>query len=92
MAKALHVYITDKGADTISVEHVFYADTEDEANKIRLAHLAGCSNYALAEAEGRVDEAIEDIAEHERPHPDDFEDDDEETIDVHGTVIDDDEP
>jgi hypothetical protein len=64
MAVAIHVYIRDKeNPEKISVEHVFYADTEAEADKIRLAHLAGCSNYARAEVDDRVAELTDDDCE-----------------------------
>lgn len=70
MAKALHVYIKDRGAadtDPISVEHVFYGRTEAEVDKKRAAHLAGCSNFTAAESEGRVEDCLENIAADDVP-------------------------
>ena len=87
MAVAIHVYIRDKeNPENISVEHVFYADTEAEADKIRLAHLAGCENYAKAEVDDRVAELTESIDESELPDAEEiFEDDDDELEIVPGT-------
>lgn len=70
MAVAIHVYIQTKGGGDeapIAVEHVFYGRTEAEADKVRLAHLAGCENYALAEAENRTAEDIETIPDVDVP-------------------------
>jgi hypothetical protein len=68
MAVAIHVYIRDKeNPQNISVEHVFYGATEEQADKIRLAHLAGCSNYANAEVQDRVAELTESIDDCELP-------------------------
>jgi len=67
---AIHVYIKPKDAgddDPIAVEHVFYAKDEAEADKLRLAHLAGCDYYALAEAEGRTAESTEELSDAEAP-------------------------
>lgn len=78
MAVAIHVYIRPKGAGDdapIQVEHVFYGPTEEEADKIRLEHLAGCENFALAEAEDRVAEEIETVPDHELVTWDDVADD-----------------
>ena len=64
MAVAIHVGIRDKDAaddDPISVEHVFYAATEEEAEKKCLAHLAGCENFAKAEADGRTAVVVEEL-------------------------------
>jgi hypothetical protein len=81
MAVALHVYIRDKEhPDRVSVEHVFYAPTEALADKIRLAHLAGCENYAKAEVDDRVAELIESIDDAELPDTEElFEEDRDET-------------
>lgn len=93
MAKAIHIYIRDKEADTISVEHVFYGHTEQQADKVRQNHLAGCSNYALAEQQQRVFECVEEIPAETIPSPEDFEDEDdeeeeiEEVIDVEGDEV-----
>jgi hypothetical protein len=70
VAKALHVYIKDRGAadtDPISVEHVFYGRTEAEVDKKRAAHLAGCSNFTAAESEGRVEDFLEKISADQVP-------------------------
>lgn len=88
MAVAIHVYIRDKGAaetDPISVEHVFYGATEEEADKKRLAHLAGCENFALAEAENRIEETVEEIDDDEAPTWETVSAD--ETIDVEGAEV-----
>jgi hypothetical protein len=63
MAVAIHVGIRDKDAADdapISVEHVFYGRDEADADKKRLAHLAGCENFAKAEADGRVRIVVEE--------------------------------
>ena len=76
MAVAIHVGIRDKNAadnDPISVEHVFYAATEEEAEKKRLAHLAGCENFAKAEADGRVRIVVEEVHNRNVPTFADFE-------------------
>jgi len=89
MAVALHVFIRDKGAaesDDISVEHVFYGRDEAEADAKRVAHLAGCENYALADVEGRTAEMLEDIPDSEVPTWDDVEEDDE-PIEVEGGQV-----
>ena len=88
MAIAIHVYIKPKGAADdapIQVEHIFYAATEEEADKIRLAHLAGCENFALAEAEDRVAEDVEDLNDRDVPTWDEVADD---AIDVDGEEVD----
>jgi len=98
MAVALHVYIRDKGAketDPVSVEHVFYGRTAAEVDAKRTAHLAGCSNFAQAEADKRTEDVYEDITDSEMPTWEDVmsddEEDDEETIDVEGAEADDEE-
>ena len=87
MAVAIHVYIRDKEhPERISVEHVFYGSTEAEADKIRLAHLAGCENYAKAEVQDRVAELTESIDDDELPDTEaifeETEDDDPETGEI----------
>lgn len=80
MAVAIHVYIRPKGGDEnspVQVEHIFYGRDEDEADKIRLAHLAGCENFALAEAEGRTYEDVEDVPDVDVPTTGDFDDEGE---------------
>lgn len=67
MANAIHVYIQDKQTKQIAVEHIFYGRTEDEAERARLAHLAGCENYAAAEVDGRTIEFGEPIRDIELP-------------------------
>ena len=70
MSVAIHVYIRDSGAsasDPISVEHVFYGRDEADADAKRLAHLAGCENFAKAEAEDRTEEMVEELGGHEVP-------------------------
>jgi hypothetical protein len=70
MAVAIHVFIKSKGAsddDFIGVEHVFYGRDEAEADKIRLAHLAGCENFAAAEADNRTAEDLEDVEDRDVP-------------------------
>lgn len=77
MAVAIHVYIRPKGAADdapVQVEHIFYGRDEAEADKIRLAHLAGCENFALAEAEGRTFEDVEELPDHDVPNTADFDD------------------
>lgn len=73
MAVAIHVYISDKDGNFSGVEHVFYAETEEQADKIRLAHLAGCENYGRAEATERAFETIEEIDEADIPTPEVYE-------------------
>jgi hypothetical protein len=70
MAKAIHVFIKPKGAADdamLPVEHIFYGRTEAEADKVRLAHMAACEIFALAEAEDRTSEEIEDLADEDVP-------------------------
>ncbi len=75
MATALHVYLRDKREECIAVELVFYGEDEAEADRRRLAHLAGCEAYAAAEADGRAFEELEDVDSADLPCPEDFEDD-----------------
>lgn len=94
MPVALHVYIREKNAkatDPILVEHVFYAATEELADAKRLAHLAGCEYYALAEAEGRTMESLEEISSVEIPTWEDVTEEDDEPIEVEGGPIEGDE-
>ncbi len=74
MAVALHVYIRDPQEDCIAAELIFYGEDEAEADRRRLAHLAGCEAYAAAETKGRVFEEVEDIDSTDVPCPEDFED------------------
>jgi hypothetical protein len=76
MAVAVHVYIFEKNGAFSGVEHVFYGRTEAEADRIRLAHMAGCENYGKAEATDRVVEDVEDIEDEDIPSGDDFISDD----------------
>ena len=93
MPVAIHVYIRDKGAvetDPISVEHVFYGRDDADAERKRTAHLAGCENFAKAEADGRTEDAYEEISEAEIPTwAIVSEDDEEEVIEVEGHEVDD---
>lgn len=80
MAIAIHVYIRPKGAADdapVQVEHIFYGRDEAEADKIRLAHLAGCENFALAEAEGRTFEDVEELPDVDVPNTSDFDGEEE---------------
>ena len=97
MPVAIHVYIRDKGAaetDPISVEHVFYGRDEADAETKRTAHLAGCENFAKAEADKRVEDRVETIPDHMVPTwalvtaDDEGEEDDEEVIEVEGHEVD----
>ena len=81
MAYSIHVCIKDRNAETISAELVFYGRTEAEADKVRLTYLACCSEYARAEVDGRAIEAAEELPDHERPRPEDFAEEDEDTED-----------
>ena len=91
MAVALHVYIRDEHDPLkIPVEHVFYGATEAEADQIRLAHLAGCENYAKAEVDDRVAELTESIDDSELPDAEEiFDGEDEEGIDEGDDLADD---
>lgn len=92
MATALHVYIRDKGAAEdapISVEHVFYGRDDADAEAKRTAHLAGCENFARAEADGRTMDAYEEIPDADVPTWGVVaEEDEEEVIDVEGAEVD----
>ena len=75
MPTALHVLVVPKGGGKVTVEHVFYAETDEEAQKAYDAHAAGCEFLTPAIAENRVEEELEDIDEEDWP---DFADDEPE--------------
>jgi hypothetical protein len=65
MSVALHVYLKPEGAkdtDPVEVELIFYAATEAEADKRRLAFMGQCAAYSLAEGKGLAVEQLEDDA------------------------------
>ena len=76
MAYALHVHIVKPGGGLSPVEHVFYAETEEETESIFEAHAAGCEFLGPAVAEERVIEELETGVG--IPTEDDFDDDEDE--------------
>ncbi len=83
MAYALYVDVIPEGGGKISVQHVFYGETEEECDENWKAHAAGCKFLTAAIAEGRIGEEIEPLdddewPEYEDPATETEEDDDEE--------------
>lgn len=76
MPVALHSWIVEKDG-AIRVRHTFFAETEEEADRLLKQHAAGCSHFGPANAAGETVEVVEDIDE--LPSEDtleDFEEDD----------------
>lgn len=79
MAFALTVDVIPEGGGRISVQHVFYGETEKECQENFEAHAKGCEFLTPAIKEDRVSEEIEEIDEDEWPeYADPAEEDDEE--------------
>jgi len=62
MAVALHSWIIEKDG-SLKVRHSFYAETEEEAERMLKQHAAGCGHFGPANAEERTIEIIEEIDE-----------------------------
>lgn len=84
MPFALHSWIVEKDS-SIKVRHTFFAETEEEADRLLKEHAAGCSHFGPATAAGETIEIVEEIDElPDSDNLDDFEgfepeDDEEET-------------
>lgn len=71
MAIALHSFkIDDDGR--VRVEHIFYAETEEEAEEMMVAHGGGCKAFGPALEHGNTTEIVEHIDE--LPTPDTLDD------------------
>ncbi len=81
MAVALHIFVVPKDNPRVKVEHVFYGDTEAEAQETFKAHAAGCEFLGPAITEKRVEEEVEDIDDADWPEFFDEDGDDEEDED-----------
>lgn len=76
MAFELWSYIVDPGDGTIKMAHVFYGETEKEAETYRDEHLSHCKYMQSAEHGEGKGEIIEELVETEElPSPEDFEED-----------------
>jgi hypothetical protein len=71
MAVALHSYKVDSDGE-IRVRHTFYADTEEEADRLLEQHAEGCRAFGPAFEQGDTIELIEDIDEDEVPDADEL--------------------
>lgn len=61
MGVALHSYKVDTDG-RIRVRHTFYAETEAEAEQLKLMHAGGCKAYGPAvKAEETIDEVVHDV-------------------------------
>lgn len=67
MAYKLTVDVIPAGGGKISVQHVFYARTEHEAEQVFRAHAQGCEFLGPAIAEDRINSEIEEIDKDEWP-------------------------
>jgi hypothetical protein len=60
MPVALHSFkIDDDGK--VRVEHIFYAETEEEAEEMLAAHAGGCRAFGPAVEHGNTAEIVEEI-------------------------------
>jgi hypothetical protein len=73
MAVALHSYKVDADGE-IRVRHTFYADTEEEADRLLEQHAAGCKAFGPAFEEGDTIELIEDIDAEDLPDAEELRD------------------
>jgi len=62
MPVALHSYIVEKDG-AVRVRHTFYADTEEEADRLLKQHAGGCSHFGPATTAGETIEIVEEIDE-----------------------------
>lgn len=62
MAIALHAYKVDEDG-RITVQHIFYGETEDEADAGFQAHVKICPKFGPAEKEGRIISFYQEIDE-----------------------------
>lgn len=67
MAYALYVDVVPEGGGRISVTHVFYGETEEEARENFEAHAKGCRFLTPAIEQGRIEEELEEIDEDDWP-------------------------
>jgi hypothetical protein len=76
MPVALHSWIVEKDGG-IRVRHTFFADTEEEADRLLKQHATGCAHFGPATAAGETIEVVEDIDElPDAESLEDFEEDD----------------
>ena len=78
MPVALHSWIVEKDGE-IRVRHTFFAETEEEAERLLKQHATGCSHFGPATAAGETIEVVEDIDE--LPDAETLEDFEEEELD-----------
>jgi hypothetical protein len=62
MPVALHSWIVEKDGG-VRVRHTFFADTEEEADRLLKQHAGGCAHFGPADAAGETIEIVEDIDE-----------------------------
>jgi hypothetical protein len=62
MPVALHSWIVEKDGK-ILVRHTFFAETEEDADKLLKQHAGGCAHFGPADAAGETIEIVEDIDE-----------------------------
>jgi hypothetical protein len=62
MAYELHAYLLTPEGE-IHVKHIFYGETEAEAESHFDAHVRSCPNFGPGEREGRVISWIEEVDE-----------------------------
>jgi hypothetical protein len=85
MAFELTSYIVDPGDGTIKVAHIFFGDTEAEAQRYRAEHLAHCKYMQGAdsgEGKGELLEFTDEIDERPTPESLSDEEDDEEPEEI----------
>lgn len=70
MPWALHVEVIPKGGGRVSVEHIFYGETEEEAREVFREHAAGCSFLTPAIEEERIEEYAEEVDDDDWPEYD----------------------
>jgi hypothetical protein len=58
---AIHSFVLPPGGGKVKVEHVFYGETEEEAQAAMDAHAAGCKAFGPAVKDGETVEQIEDL-------------------------------
>ena len=77
MAVELTVDIFDSDDEHL-VRHVFFGETEADAEAKREAHAKQCHEFQRAEKEGRVYEMLEEIDDDELPDVEDYDDEEDE--------------
>lgn len=83
MAVELRVHKIEQGE--ITMTHVFYGETEEQAEERYQQHKAQCPALERAfEHEDTIEEEPEEIDDDDVPSPEDFEDDDEEELEEEG--------